>query len=71
MSAGLDAAEVDAVLAGDAYGEEVRADEARAEEIGITGVPFFAIDGRFAVPGAQDPDTILAVLERAWQRRNG
>ena len=69
VSAGLDAAEVDAVLAGDSYGDQVRADEARAEEIGITGVPFFVVDGRFAIPGAQDPDTILAVLERAWQRR--
>ncbi len=69
VSAGLDATDVEAVLAGEAYGTEVRADEARAIDIGITGVPFFVIDGRFAVPGAQDPATILAVLERAWQRR--
>jgi len=69
VSAGLEADEVEAVLAGDTYGEAVRADEARADEIGITGVPFFAIDGRFAIPGAQDPDTILAALERAWERR--
>ncbi|MGO9877416.1 MAG: DsbA family oxidoreductase [Acidimicrobiia bacterium] len=68
-SAGLDAAEVASVLAGDSYGEAVRADEARAIDVGITGVPFFVIDGRFAIPGAQDPDTILAVLERAWERR--
>jgi predicted DsbA family dithiol-disulfide isomerase len=69
VSAGLDPGEVDAVLAGDAYGDEVRADEALANEIGITGVPFFVIDGRFAIPGAQDPETILAVLNRAWERR--
>ena len=69
VSAGLDADEVEAVLAGDTYGEEVRAEEARADDLGCTGVPFFVIDGRFAIPGAQDPDTILAVLERAWQRR--
>jgi predicted DsbA family dithiol-disulfide isomerase len=69
VAAGLDAAAVDAVLAGDAYGEAVRADEERALELGITGVPFFVIDGRFAIPGAQDPDTILAVLERARQRQ--
>ena len=68
VSAGLDADEVEAVLAGDTYGEAVRADEARADELGCTGVPFFVIDGRFAIPGAQDPDTILALLERAWQR---
>ena len=69
VSAGLDAGEVEAVLSGDAYGEAVRADEARALELGITGVPFFVVDGRFAIPGAQDPETILSVLERAWRRR--
>ena len=68
VSAGLGADEVDAVLAGDAYGEAVRADQARAVEIGITGVPFFLIDARFAIPGAQDPETILVALERAWRR---
>jgi predicted DsbA family dithiol-disulfide isomerase len=69
VSAGLDPAEVEAVLAGDAYAEEVRADEARAAELGITGVPCFVIDGRFAVSGAQDAETIGLVLERAWERR--
>jgi predicted DsbA family dithiol-disulfide isomerase len=69
VSAGLDADEVDAVLAGDAYADDVRADEERAIDIGITGVPFFAIDSRFAIPGAQDPETMVATLERAWQRR--
>jgi predicted DsbA family dithiol-disulfide isomerase len=69
VSAGLPADEVAVVLAGDAYADEVRADQARAVEIGITGVPFFLIDGRFAIPGAQDPDTMLTVLERAWLRR--
>ena len=52
------------------YGDEVRADEARAVDIGITGVPFFVIDGRAAFPGAQDPETILRVLERTWQQRS-
>jgi len=69
VSAGLPADEVAAVLAGDAYADDVRADQARAVEIGITGVPFFLIDERFAIPGAQDPDTMLTVLERAWSRR--
>ena len=69
VSAGLDADEVRAVLAGDAYGDAVRADEARALEIGITGVQFFLVDGRFPIAGAQSPETMLAVLTRAWQRR--
>ena len=68
VSAGLDAEEVEAVLAGDAYADDVRADEARGMELGITGVPFFVIGGRFAIPGAQDPQTILATLDRAWHQ---
>jgi predicted DsbA family dithiol-disulfide isomerase len=69
VEAGLDAHEVDAVLAGDAYADAVRADEERALDIGITGVPFFLVDGRFGIPGAQDATTMLAVLERARQKR--
>jgi predicted DsbA family dithiol-disulfide isomerase len=69
VSAGLAADEVEAVLSGDAYAEEVRADEERALEIGITGVPFFVIDGRFAIPGAQDLETMVAILERARNKR--
>lgn len=69
VSAGLDAEEVEALLASDTYSDEVRADEAQGVEIGITGVPFFVVDGRFSIPGAQDSDTMLRVLERAWQKR--
>jgi len=65
---GLDTAEVAAILAGDRYTDDVRADEREAAEIGVTGVPFFVVDGRFGIPGAQDADTILNVLERAWAK---
>ena len=34
----------------------------------MTGVPFFVIDGKFGIPGAQDADTILSVLRRAWSK---
>jgi predicted DsbA family dithiol-disulfide isomerase len=63
---GLDPDECAAVLSGDRYGAQVRADESEALELGVTGVPFFVVDGRFAIPGAQDADTILSVLRRAW-----
>jgi predicted DsbA family dithiol-disulfide isomerase len=63
---GLDPRESAEILAGDRYAEEVRADEREAHELEVTGVPFFVVDRRFAIPGAQDPDTILRVLERAW-----
>jgi predicted DsbA family dithiol-disulfide isomerase len=68
VAAGLDRTEVESVVEGDRYAAEVRADEALAAELGCTGVPFFVIDRSFAIPGAQDADTMLAVLRRAWAK---
>ncbi len=63
---GLDADEVRVVLAGDAYADAVRAEERAAEDIGIRGVPFFVIDRKYAVSGAQPADLILSTLRNAW-----
>jgi predicted DsbA family dithiol-disulfide isomerase len=68
VSAGLDSSLVKEVLGGSAYAEGVRADEAAAEEMGVTGVPFFLINGAWPVPGAQDVDTMLILLRRAWAK---
>jgi predicted DsbA family dithiol-disulfide isomerase len=65
---GLDPAECADILTGDRYADEVRADEREALELGVTGVPFFVVDGKFGIPGAQDADTILRVLQRAWTK---
>jgi predicted DsbA family dithiol-disulfide isomerase len=67
-AAGLDEAVTDKVLAGDLYAEEVRVDEAAAEELGVTGVPYFLINGAWPIPGAQDVETLGIVLRRAWSR---
>jgi predicted DsbA family dithiol-disulfide isomerase len=64
--AGLDADEARAVLAGDRYRAEVRADEEQARAYGISGVPFFVVDQRYGVSGAQPADVLLEVLDRAW-----
>jgi len=63
---GLDAKEVHAMLASDAGADEVRADEAQAQELGISGVPFFVIGGRYAVSGAQPSEVLLQALTQAW-----
>jgi predicted DsbA family dithiol-disulfide isomerase len=65
---GLDPLECASVLAGDRYSDEVRADELEARELGVTGVPYFVVDRKFAIPGAQDASTILSVLRRAWSK---
>ena len=67
--AGLDAADVEKVLDTDEHAEAVRADEAEARALGITGVPFFVVDRSYGVSGAQPADQLLAVLERAWSER--
>ncbi|HET9109892.1 MAG TPA: DsbA family oxidoreductase [Ktedonobacterales bacterium] len=64
--AGLDADEARAALSGDAYIADVRADEELAAELGITGVPFFVIDERYGVSGAQPTDAFLHALRTAW-----
>jgi predicted DsbA family dithiol-disulfide isomerase len=63
--AGLDAAEVRAMLDGDAWKDGVRADETEAADLGIHGVPFFLIDGKYAISGAEAAPVLLGALERA------
>lgn len=55
-----------AMLESDAYSEEVRADEARAAALGITGVPFFVLDGKSEISGAQPVEVFAQALQRAW-----
>ncbi|HKT37557.1 MAG TPA: DsbA family oxidoreductase [Ktedonobacterales bacterium] len=64
--AGLDGDEARAALEGDAYADAVHADERRAQMLGITGVPFFVIDERYGVSGAQPAELFSQVLEEAW-----
>jgi predicted DsbA family dithiol-disulfide isomerase len=64
--AGLDEGEVADVLSGDLYAREVRADEAEAHELGITGVPCFVLAERFGVTGAQSSQVMLSALNHAW-----
>ena len=63
---GLDPERVAQVLESDQYADDVRADEQRAVDLGSTGVPFFVLDGRFGIPGAQPPDVLLRMLHRVW-----
>ncbi len=67
--AGLDPEEVRSVLDGDAYGAAVRADEAEGHELGLTGVPFFAVDRRVAAAGAHPADDLLELLRTAWAQQ--
>ena len=48
------------------YAGAVRADEQQVARYGITGVPFFVADGKYAVNGAQPPEVLLQLLRRAY-----
>ena len=69
LQIGLPAVEVDATLTSDRYSDAVRADEAQARAYGISGVPFFVIDGRYGISGAQPADVVLQTLDQAWSER--
>ena len=64
---GLDAKDVEALLASDAHARDVREDEAAAHAVGVQGVPFFVFDGRYAVSGAQPVDAFVQVLRKVAQ----
>ena len=61
---GLDPDDVRAMLESERFVDEVRQDEARARELGIRGVPFFLIDGRGGVPGAQPAHLLREALQK-------
>lgn len=70
VDVGLDEVEVKEVLTSDLFEEAVRSDHAQARAFGISAVPFFVIDNKYGIAGAQTPDTIAEALEQAWGERN-
>jgi predicted DsbA family dithiol-disulfide isomerase len=63
--AGMDRGVVAAVLGSDEYADAVRTEESAAQDLGVTGVPFFVFDRRLAVSGAQPVETFAEVLRQA------
>jgi predicted DsbA family dithiol-disulfide isomerase len=66
---GLGHDEVRAFLDSDGGVEEVRAELQAAADLEITGVPAFVFDGKWIVPGAQEPETFVQVLRRVVAKR--
>jgi predicted DsbA family dithiol-disulfide isomerase len=66
---GLDRADVVRALESNEYLADVKADVAQASEYGIQGVPFFVIDGKYGVSGAQEADTFTSVLTQVRDER--
>ncbi|MDZ8202328.1 DsbA family oxidoreductase [Microbacterium sp. SSW1-59] len=66
---GFDADDVRAALEQETHLESVRADQAQAAAYGISGVPFFVIDGAYGVSGAQPPEAFSQILDQVWRER--
>jgi predicted DsbA family dithiol-disulfide isomerase len=69
VSAGLDADRVETVLASGEYDDAVQADIDQAHAYGASGVPFYVVDQKFGVAGAQPAEVFAQVLDRAWRER--
>ncbi|MBG6213473.1 putative DsbA family dithiol-disulfide isomerase [Cryobacterium sp. CAN_C3] len=67
---GLDRADVVRSLNAHEYLAAVKADVAQAGAYGIQGVPFFVIDGRYGISGAQDPTAFAQALGQASADRS-
>ncbi|WP_062353832.1 DsbA family oxidoreductase [Bacillus kwashiorkori] len=67
---GLDKEEVVDVLGSNQYSEIVRGEEREASSLGVQGVPFFVINRKYAVSGAQHPKVFLDTLNKIWEEEN-
>jgi predicted DsbA family dithiol-disulfide isomerase len=62
---GLNADDIRSVLSQGTYAADVQADIDQARAYGISGVPFYVIDGRYGISGAQSADTFAQALAQA------
>ena len=61
---GLDKEAVRQMLASDEMADAVRADEQEARRIGVTGVPFYLINKKYALTGAQPTEIFVQALNQ-------
>jgi predicted DsbA family dithiol-disulfide isomerase len=66
---GLEGREAGAALEAGSFADDVRADEDRAVQLGIRGVPFFVIAGKYGVSGAQPVEVLLDAVERGLEEK--
>lgn len=66
---GLDGDAARDALQSSRYLAAVRADQQQAQEYGINGVPFFVIDGKYGVSGAQPAEAFTQIARQVWAER--
>jgi predicted DsbA family dithiol-disulfide isomerase len=68
--AGLDRSQAALALETGEFADDVRADERLAAELGVSAVPFFVLDRKYGVAGAQPADYLLAALNQVWDEEH-
>jgi predicted DsbA family dithiol-disulfide isomerase len=66
LAIGLTKDDVNEIFTSDAFAQEVNQDEMQAQSFGIRGVPFFILNNKYAVSGAQSPEVFSQALSQAW-----
>jgi predicted DsbA family dithiol-disulfide isomerase len=71
---GLETADVTAVLNSNAFADAVDADVRESQRIGVRGVPFFVLDRKYGISGAQPAEAFKQAIEQAfgeWKAGDG
>jgi predicted DsbA family dithiol-disulfide isomerase len=63
---GLEASAIQAMLNSDSYAQDVEQDIYESRQLGVRGVPFFVLDRKFGISGAQADEVFDQTLEKAW-----
>lgn len=66
IETGIEAGQVQSLFTGSDYAEAVERDIYEAQQIGVIGVPYFVLNDKYAVSGAQASETFLGALQKAW-----
>ncbi|MET1014411.1 MAG: DsbA family oxidoreductase [Paenisporosarcina sp.] len=70
-ASGLDRQEaLDVLNEKTAYANDVRVDEAVAQQYGVSGVPYFIVNQKYAISGAQPLETFVGALQKVWEEEN-
>lgn len=73
ISIGIEELECREALTGNAFIEEVQQDQIEAQQIGVTGVPFFVFNRKYAISGAQETSVFSNTIDKAfveWEKQN-
>ncbi len=70
LDLGISQPEAEELFTTDKFADDVRSDIQEARSLGISGVPFFVIDRKYGLSGAQPVETFSAALDQAWQESN-